>query len=605
MQNKNITSREVNSPTFLRPYTTTILRRQQGFSLLEILIAMAIFALFAGSIFFVYGNLLEIMSRTRTRTLFSTLLNREIEMIRLLPYDQVGIAGGFPPGVLQQQRVEVYEGTQFLIKAYVRNVDDEFDGRQGGSPNDTAPADYRIVELEVSCALCYGIPPLTYTTRVAPQNLESSTNNGSLFINAFDANGQPVYEADVRVTNSSTSPPLTIVDQTNASGQLQLVDIPTSTNRYQITVSKEGYSSSVTYLPGAAANPNPLQPHATVASQQITEMSFGIDRVSTLTVKSHDYLCKDVGSVSMNHMGAKLIGAGPDVLKYNTSFTTNSSGNKTISNLEWDVYRFINTTADYDVAGTIPLIPLTIDPNTSPKLAFVMEPKTSSSLLIAATNASGSPILGASVQIAKTGFEQTKLTGQRWWSETDWEAGAYAESDGRIADDNPAGELKLKSASSSYPTSTDSYVISNTLDLGTSTTAFYELSWEPASQPSATTLQFQLAGNTDNVTWDFVGPDGTEDTFFTTTTSTIGTILDGSRYVRYKAYLNTENENQTPTLEEVRLSFHSGCVPSGQAFFSGLTTGIYSVTVSKTGYTTATSSVSVGSGWQETAITLQ
>src|SRR5689334_20300748 len=102
---------------------TTTHKSKAGFTLLEILIAMAIFTIFAGSIFFVYGNLLEIMSRTRTRTLSSTLLNREIEMVRLLPYSSVGISGGSPPGVLQQQRVEVYEGIQFLIKAYVRNVD--------------------------------------------------------------------------------------------------------------------------------------------------------------------------------------------------------------------------------------------------------------------------------------------------------------------------------------------------------------------------------------------------------------------------------------------------------------------------------------------------
>lgn len=566
---------------------------------------MAIFSMFAGSIFFVYGNIIEIISRTRIRTLSSTLLNREIEMVRLLPYDQVGIAGGFPPGVIAQQRVETYEGVQFLIKAYVRNVDNAFDGTTGGSPNDTAPADYRVVELEVSCALCYGLPPVTYTTWVAPQNLESSTKNGSLFVNAFDANGLPIKEADVKVVNNSTSPTITIIDQTNASGQLQLVDIPTSTNRYQITVSKAGYSTSVTYMPGAASNTNPIQPHATVASQQITAISFAIDKVSTLTVKSQDDRCVGIGSVSMNQVGTKLIGSGPDVVKYSSSFTTNSTGDKTVHPLEWDTYKFTNTTSGYDIAGTIPLAPLTINPNTSNTLAFVLEPKSSTSLLVTVQNASGSPLTGASVNLTKTGVDLTKITGERSFTESDWSAGNYSGNNGVVGVANPAGELRLLAGDGGYPTTTTGTLTSNTIDLGSNTTGLHVFSMNPASQPSGTTVRVQLAANNDNSTWNYIGPDGTASTYFTAATTTIGTALDNNQYVRYQVYLDTTDAGKTPSLQDVGLTFESGCIPPGQVFFPNITTGTYTLTVSKTGYTTATSSVSVGSGWQEKVMTLQ
>lgn len=572
--------------------------------MLEVLIAMAIFAMFAASIFFVYGNIIEIISRTRVRTLSSTLLNREIEMVRLLTYDDVGIIGGYPAGVIEQQRVEVYEGVQFLIKAYVRNIDNPFDGTTGGSPNDTAPADYKLVELEVSCALCYGVPPLTYTTWVAPQNLESASNNGSLFVNAFDANGLPIYEADVRVVNASVSPSITIVDQTNASGQLQLVDIPTSTNGYQITVSKQGYSTSVTYLAGATANPNPLQPHATVAAQQITEMSFGIDKVSTLTVRTQDDRCADIGSISMNQTGTKLIGSGPDVVKYSSSFTTNGSGDKTISDLEWDTYRFTNTTSGYDVAGVSPSLPLTINPDTDVDLVFLMEPKSSSSLMVSVHDASGSPIVGASVNLTKTGVDLTKLTGRRSWGETDWSGGNYSDINGSIETSNPAGEMSLNAIGGIYATGTESSLVSNTIDWGTDDISLHELSWLPASQPGSTELKFQIAANNDGSTWNYLGPDGTGNTYFTTTTSTLDGLFDDQQYLRYKVYMSTDNELRTPTLTSVAISFDSSCAPRGNAFFSALATGTYTVTASKTGYTTASSSVSVGSGWQEAVITL-
>src|SRR4051812_42684127 len=104
------------------------LKKQKGFTLIEILIAMAIFVIFASSLFLTYGNILEILGRTRMRTVITSLMNREIEIIRNLPYDQVGIVGGFPAGVIPAQKVEVYEGAHFLVEGYVHNIDDPFDG---------------------------------------------------------------------------------------------------------------------------------------------------------------------------------------------------------------------------------------------------------------------------------------------------------------------------------------------------------------------------------------------------------------------------------------------------------------------------------------------
>src|SRR3989344_933774 len=260
------------------------LQTERGTSLIEILVTMAIFVLLAGGIYFTFANILEITSRTRLRTLGTSLLNKEIEILRNVPYDQIGVVGGFPVGVLNASKTVMYENNSYVVKAYVRNIDDVFDGKQGETPNDTAPADYKIVELEVSCPECpLPFVPLTFTTWIAPQNLESSTKNGSLFVNVFDSSGIPISNVDVVVKNTSTSPTITIIDTTNVSGVLQLVDIPTSTNAYQITVSKTGYSTAKTYQLGLPANPNPIQPHATVASQLITDTSFQIDKVSTLT----------------------------------------------------------------------------------------------------------------------------------------------------------------------------------------------------------------------------------------------------------------------------------------------------------------------------------
>lgn len=577
-----------------------------GFSLIEILIAIAIFIIIGGAVYLSYGNILDVLTRTRTHTLATSLLNQQIEFVRNLSFDSVGIVGGAPAGVIPASTTIIYEGQQFVINAYVRNIDDPFDGTIGGMPNDTAPADYRLVELQIDCPSCYQFVPVTFTTRAAPQNLESSTQRGALFVNVFDANGQPVSTANVLVANTSTTPTINITDATNNSGTLQLVDVPTSTNAYQITVSKPGYTTARTYTQGDSANPNPTVPHATVASQQITDISFAIDRVSTINVTTGDQYCAPVPSVAMTQSGQKLIGSSPNVLSYSSPFTTDASGASTRNNLEWDTYTFINNDALYDITGSLPLNPFTIDPNTTTNVYFLMEPKTTNALLVSVADASSSPVADVSVTVTKPGFNETKVTGEKGHGQTNWAGLQYTAQDGMINDIAPPGQLQImQPIPGQYATGTNSWLISNTIDFGTSSTTFRNLSWNPIVQPPGTTLQFQLASNNDNATWLYVGPNGTPATFYTTP-GAIGPMHDGNRYLRYQVFMNTTNMAATPLLTDITLSFTSACVPPGNAFWgSGFATGTYDITAAKAGYTTATSSITVGAGWQEAKLILQ
>ncbi len=575
-----------------------------GFSLIEVLLAIAIFGIIATAIFLSYSNILDVIARTRTRTLASSLINKQIEMVRNLPYDSVGIDGGFPVGVLPATTTILHEGQQFTLNYYVRNIDDPFDGKTGGSPNDTAPADYKLVELRANCVSCFNFVPVTFTTWVAPQNLESSTLNGSLFINVFDASGQAISDVDVLVSNTALSPDITINDTTNNSGSLQLVDIPPSTNGYQVTASKSGYTTSRTYTPGAVENPNPSKPHATVATQQITALSFSIDRVSTINVKTQDMLCRAVPSIAMTQTGQKLIGSGPNVPLYSQAFTTDSAGASPRSNLEWDTYAFINTSTGSDMAGSLAPLPFSIDPNTTRSLEFLMEPKASTGLLVAVLDENGAPLPSATVNLVKIGFDETKITGQKEFTATDWSGGQYALQDGLVTDNAPTGELHITLLGSVYATNTASFVESNTIDFGTATTTFHSFGWNPVIQPASTALRFQLSSaNASSGPWTYTGPDGTSNTYYTAS-STLSAQYDAKRFFRYKAYLTTTIETATPVLRDVALSFSSGCVPSYQAFWSGIGTGSYTYTITKSGYQPSTGSITVGSGWQELRVTL-
>ena len=574
--------------------------KNSGITLIEVIVGLGLMAILIQAVYFGFSNVLEAIGKDKSRFDGILILEKEIEIIRNMPFSDIGISGGYPSGKLLAEK-NIQLGQQaFILKTTVRNIDDSFDGVLGGNPNDTASADYKIVELEVSCDKCYYFAPIHMTTTVAPKGLESSSNNGSLFINVFDANGQPISGADVKIVNNALSPTITINDTTNINGILQLVDIPTSTSAYEITVSKSGYSSDRTYLMGGG-NPNPAKPHATVGQQQITQISFSIDKVSSLNISSIDKMCQLVPNIDFLQEGTKIIGA-PDVLKYSTSSATNSGGLKTISSLEWDSYDFFSQDDNYDFSGTMPFLPIVINPDTISDLKLIMELKNPLALLVSVSDEDGLPIKGASVELSKAGFNQTALTGKKDIIKSDWSGGNYAEQSGNIEVDNPIGEIKLKMIDGKYPTSTE-WLISNLIDFGTSTTEFFELSWNPENQPpqaGSDSLKFQIAANNDNATWNFAGPDGLASSFYTASGTQINIVHNNSRYLRVKAHLKTDDENFTPTLEDFSINFYSGCVSAGQALFGGLSSDTYNLTIQKSGYSSSTEpTLSIFNGWQE------
>ena len=584
--------------------------KSAGFTLIEALVASTLLLIISYSIYLTYANILEIILKNQWRVEAVAAIETQFETARKMNYSDIGILGGYPSGKLLATSTVQSGGGSFLLTTTVRNIDDPFDGLAGGTPNDTSPADYKIVEIKADCVSCAGfggVASIIMTTTVAPaKGLETTTNNGSLFINVLDAYGQPISGANVNVINSSTTPPINITDTTNLSGALQLVDIPTSTASYRISIGKSGYSSERTYPAGAPSNPNPTKPDATVASQQVTSISFAIDKLSAINLSTQDKFCAPVANIDFLIQGGKLIGTSPNVLKYSAASQTDAGGNKILNNLEWDTYAFTNTNASYDLSGSLPFLPLTLNPSTTTDLKWLMEPKLPLALLTTVKDQNNQPISDVSVTISGNLINKTQITGRRSFIQTDWSGSNYQSQSGEIETEAAPGTITLKSSGGTYTTSTQ-WLESNTFNLGASNTSFYSIDWTPTNQPPQTgvdSLKFQLAANNDNSTWNYVGPDGTSNSFYSSS-GTISSLLNNNRYFRYKIFLSTTNQNYTPSLQEVKFYFSSSCIPSGQTLFNELTSQTYTVTASKTGYQTYTNStVSVYNNWQELVINL-
>jgi hypothetical protein len=153
---------------------------------------------------------------------------------------------------------------------------------------------------------------------------------------------------------------------------------------------------------------------------------------------------------------------------------------------------------------------------------------------------------------------------------------------------------------------------SSTFDTGSSATNYTTLNWYPASQATGATVKFQIATNNDNTTWNFVGPDGTSGTYYTTPSGSISSANDNNEYIRYRAYLSTTDNTINPTITSVGINYVSGCFTPGQVFFPGLTAspqtqgnpGTYNVTTSMTGYVTKISSNLNIQGYQTLQVSL-
>lgn len=588
---------------------------KKGFTLIESVVGVAVFIIIAVSVYQAYIATMNAIRASSLRITVTALANEQLEIARNLSYADVGIVGGLPSGKIPHTQTLTRNGTEFIVETIVRNIDDEFDGTIGGSPNDLSPADHKLVEIEISCASCNNFQALQFTSVISPYALETASTNGALFVRVFDALGQPVVGADVHIENNQALPSFTIDDTTNNDGFLQIIDAPPGSEAYEITVSKSGYSTDMTYQTGAVGNPNPTKPHATVVTGQVTQISFVIDLVSALNVSSVRDTCSAVSSIDFSLDGSKLIGTGPDVLKYSASHITDEDGRKIITGLEWDTYNFTLIDGLYDIAGTIPLSPFTLNPNTNQDFKLIVAPKDPQSILITVKDASTQlPLSDTQVRLEKSGYDATLITGRGFIRQTDWSGGAgqddfidstkYFDSDGNIEINNPVGELNLKKIFENYESS--AYLTSSTFDTG-SASNFHQILWLPQGQPPDTgsdSVRFQVATNNDKIIWDFLGPDGTAGTYYTLASQDINSLNNGNRYFRYRAFMQTASTTWTPTISDVSFTFTSSCVPPGQVFFTGLDSGDYTLTVSKTGYQTLSDTITISSSWQQHEVTL-
>ncbi len=389
---------------------------QGGQMLIGILVSMAIFMILAHALFTLMTSSFELVSFNKARITARHLAQEKMELIRNMKYSDVATIGGVPNGTLIPQSETVSRnGLDFTINTEIIFIDDSFDGI---SPSDSDPEDYKRARVEVSWQ---GVGqsrknPIVFISDISA-NATGTTDGGSLVVLVFNANGQAVPQAEVTIEAPSLDPPVNLTLSTNNLGKIVIPGAPPCVSCYRITATKAGYSTDRTYASSEVTNP--VKPDTSVFANDVTQISFAIDQLGALninSVNSRENSFSTLGNVPFRIHGNKIIGTNASsqlVYKFDTQTSTNSSGLKNFTNMEWDVYRvYMPTSTSYDISGTTPLLPLNLTPSGSLDFTFATSAHSVHNYLLTIKDPSQNLIASASATLTDGGsYNETKNTG--------------------------------------------------------------------------------------------------------------------------------------------------------------------------------------------------
>ncbi len=121
-------------------------------------------------------------------------------------------------------------------------------------------------------------------TDLIPPGIESLDGGGTIIVNVFDANVQPVAGATIHVYNDTFTPAINDTYYSDTNGQAVISGVSAGSN-YQLRATLPGYSTDQTYI-ASSTNPVPARPPLSVAAGEISTLYFQIDELSDLTVET-------------------------------------------------------------------------------------------------------------------------------------------------------------------------------------------------------------------------------------------------------------------------------------------------------------------------------
>lgn len=388
---------------------------KKGFTLIDVLVGSFLTLLVFLGIFGVYQLGLKVIGQSQRKIAATAVASGQIEKIRNLPYQSVGIIDGELPvaeGTLPSSSSTTLNNIEYLIERRIEYISDEI------GQDIECHLNYKRAEVKVSWKGSFS-GEVKMITDIAPKNILEEIASceaqpgGILSIKVFNAYGEMVNFPLIEIFDAESGEAL--ASYSPESGEK---NIPLATSTYKVIASKDNYSTSRTY--GVDEIADPAKPNPLVLEGETTEISFSIDKVGTFSVNTlfpGEEGPIPIDNTEFNLRGEKLIGYDVEenpVYRYSIATSTDSNGYKNLPNLEWDNYFFsvspetnlqlVGIEPEPDESGAVGLTP-----DTTLEVNLYLESE--NSLLVTVKDEETSePIFSSTVRLHNTEYDNTLHT---------------------------------------------------------------------------------------------------------------------------------------------------------------------------------------------------
>jgi hypothetical protein len=357
------------------------IKSEDGSMLVEGLIALALLLIIVTSMVPLFTLTSKTTSNNKLQTIAYNAATAEIERIKSLDYDDVGLVSGSPAGVLTRDADKTIEGLAFHVVTNVKWVDDSTDGL---ATNGTDPdgRDYKAVKVTYSWNGVFGHKDLSINTIIARESEESAIIGGNIIATVRDPQGNPIEDAVVQITaGPGLTNPITAYTDEHGEVIFYSLAVSVSANDYTLQASKTGLVGQ------PKLNPLP----STVVLGSTTNVSFTLDTPGRLIVHLVDTDTAEITTSSKVTLQSGDMNA--------TDYTSASGGPFEVDNLYPGTYQITPFADSYETtaaasaqinAGQLTVVTITLNRTPQQLATFIVH------------NSSNNAISGAHIDLLDT-----------------------------------------------------------------------------------------------------------------------------------------------------------------------------------------------------------
>lgn len=319
-------------------------RGQAGFTLVEALIALVLFVAVAAAVAQLLGSAIVHHGIAKERTVAQQAAQDQLESIRELDYDDVGVVAGNPPGTIVASKSVTLSGVKLTVVTQVSYVADP-------TPTSYATyANYKKVTVTVRRQRDSHLLARQVTYVAPPSRAPyGGLNYAIVNVQVVDVgNATPIEDANVQLV--STNPSVNRNDTTDPTGTATFAALdanPSASYYHDITASKTGYVTLKDDLSPAAAA------HVSLAPSQTFNTAIRLYKPATIYV-----LLKNLDGTTFTGDASVVISSsrGSETFAYSGGLLTVTSiaGEQVVPALQYTVAATVGATVLSPVTKYVP-----------------------------------------------------------------------------------------------------------------------------------------------------------------------------------------------------------------------------------------------------------